>query len=435
MPGAAGAFSAAMPSDTIYAGSVIIILRSKDTGTMRILRFDFPREPDVKASAPSCDLKADRYLVMYPNREVLLYDLRESETPLLRIPHADGYALQASCLVVRDTEGWFSRWEREHDAWRYQGRFRLPENPDAARQFAVKFALSPSGRYLVVADRILQGGYTTLIDAVTGELKYRTSFALDARATFDVLPSGEEVLFLSAPSYMSVQMVDCRSGQAVRAYAVQSNWDFCHTHYSLSADGTRLLSFGCVWACPYETRLYAAASWTARPDSGSESPASIYLPLIFRQEEKFMGDIVLPSRFLPTSDGTFSSVALVRLEDLPLPGSEDEEGVLEGLASSEDQEIYRELCRLPRSEMAILLRRIGPATGTVAGWSLQPIATTAETRTHLLPNHRVLLLNHRVQLFDGLAGSLEDVGSLQGFPTFDTAITSDAEMLIVSCYE
>jgi hypothetical protein len=55
------------------------------------------------------------------------------------------------------------------------------------------------------------------------------------RAGFTILPSGAEVHFISADSYMSVQMIDCASGRPLHEYVTRSGDDFCHTDYWLSA--------------------------------------------------------------------------------------------------------------------------------------------------------------------------------------------------------
>jgi hypothetical protein len=285
-----------------------------------------------------------------------------------------------------------------------------------------------------------------LLDALTGEVKGTFDLRKTwVRGGFAYLPTGEEVLFISAESYMSVQMVACASGQTLHAFTAQNSWDFCHTDYALTAGATRLLAFGCIWAAPYEARIYDVTPWTTskdttqpvsatpQPESGSEAePATAFpLPLLFRQEEVFGADTVLPLEAGETRDSTITSVTLVDLAGMPIAGSEGEAEVLSEL-TQKDRAIYDRLSQLPRSGTGVLIRRVDPISGEVVGWSVATTAKTEERHVHVLPDHQVLLVNERIELVNGMTGEVLDEGPFE-VPVrwYYTIPTTSGDTLIV----
>lgn len=126
-----------------------------------------------------------------------------------------------------------------------------------------------------------------------------------------------------------------------------------------------------------------------------------------------------------------SCLSLVTYKDLPEPGSEDESDMLEGL-SAQDREIYDALRQLSGWEMALLLRCVDPVTGVVSRWSIQPIPPTQEQHVHLLSNHRIVLVNERLQVFDGVTGVLHDDGAFKVLAKYFSArVASDEQTMIV----
>lgn len=210
--------------------------------------------------------------------------------------------ISTTLLVVFDGEGWFSCWQRTETAWKPLSRFQIPPAYEPELRDLQGMHLSDSGRFLLL-DILGETRQALLLEAKTGQIKASIPLTLSPWPCFETLPDGMEILFLSAPSYMGVQMIDCASGRLLHSFVPRSGWDFCHVSYQLSKDATRLLTFGCVWAGPYEMRLYDATPWTFSAKVPNAPQGFFALSEIFRQEEVFCGaDTVLPSRFLFTED-------------------------------------------------------------------------------------------------------------------------------------
>jgi hypothetical protein len=426
---------------------------------MRVLRFTSPKVEGRIPIYRALSLAADRHVAVMHAQELHIYDLHGPSVPVARISDVVDHALAPTCLVVADTQGTLTRWEAREGSpagWEPGSSFSPPDTVGAASNVPTHLLLSASGRYVLVESAPIRRqaplwavSRAYLLDALTGEVKR----AFDLRKTwvrggFACLPSGEDVLFISAESYMSVQMVACASGRTLQTYTTQMSWDFCHTAYALTADATRLLAFGCIWAAPYEARIYDATPWTMpqaatqpisaisaapQPQTGSGAAAAspFPLPLLFCQEEVFEADIVLPLEAVASDDGTIPSVALVDLAGLPIAGSAGADEVL-GVLTQTDRAIYNHLSQLPRSGTGVVIRRVSPITGAVVGWSVAATAKTEERHVHVLPNHHVLLVNERIEIVDGLTGEVHDEGPFE-VPVrwFTTMPTTAGDTLLV----
>jgi hypothetical protein len=202
-------------------------------------------------------------------------DVRGEPADAVALPGVIAAAATRGGLVSLDATGVVARWERSGERWRCAARVALPAVPQRP-----KLAASPSGRCAFV-----DGARGLLVDLDAG----RTVTELDAdygtaRPCFDVLPDGREVLFVAAPGYMSVRMLEATTGRALASFRQQTSYDFCHVDFRLALDGTRLVTFGCVWAGPYEARIYDATPWTcadgaaAPPPVGFPAPAHPHAP-------------------------------------------------------------------------------------------------------------------------------------------------------------
>src|SRR5262249_6441297 len=153
-------------------------------------------------------------------------DLDGPEEPVARIPAVVEHALGPSCLVVVDIKARLTRFEPREGSpttWERASSFWCPPTGGAASKRPDHLLLSPSGRYLLVEHGPIslgEGQWTSarayLLEAQAGVLiraiDLRKSWV---RAGFARLPSGEEALFISAESYMSVQLIECASGQTL----------------------------------------------------------------------------------------------------------------------------------------------------------------------------------------------------------------------------
>jgi hypothetical protein len=141
--------------------------------------------------------------------------------------------------------------------------------------------------------------------------------------------------------------------------------------------------------------------------------------------------MVLPIELSATGDETLTCVALAPLADRAAPGSAEDAEHREELTGT-DREIYAALRPLSSTTYALVIRRVDPERGALAGWSVHEIRPTAEWNVHTLPNHRVLVVNDRIQIADALTGTVEDQGpSGIGAGWFTTAATSDGETVLV----
>jgi hypothetical protein len=180
---------------------------------MHVLRFSSPRIDDGIPLWRSLSLAADRIAAVIGGREVRLLDLRSPGTPLLAVPDVVANALSESCLIVQRLDGEVHRFEARGGRWLLVVMLRLPAVPEAEAPYWRDLLLSPSGRFLLVEPGPIATGPRTwavsrafLIDARSGEPKRVFNLGkIVMRANFAVLPSGDEALFISADSYMSVQ--------------------------------------------------------------------------------------------------------------------------------------------------------------------------------------------------------------------------------------
>ena len=402
---------------------------------MRVLRYSSPDPDDWDAWATALSLVGDRLVAARSGQALRLYDLRAPDEPLADIPNVSQYALQAGGLLISNSSGRLQRYEPSHGTWRQVAELPCPLAATASPPMPRRLLLSPSGHYLLVESAPISTGARTwpaahahLLDARTGEVKYDVPLHKTyVRAGFGVLPTGAEVLFLSAESYMSVQMVACASGQVLHEYRARDSWDFCHTDYTLSADGRRLIAFGCIWASPYEARIYDATPWT----EGAPPAAGFPLPLVYRQEEMFESDSVLPIEPRETADGSITCIALVNPAQGCPPGSPEE---AERLAELEgvDRQIFDALRELPPSGGALVIRRVDPESGNLAGWTVHQIGHTDERHVHTLSHHRVLVINDRVQIVDARANTVSDHGPAPAARGgFLSAATTDGEAVVL----
>ena len=354
-------------------------------------------------------------------------DLRVSRVPPdvnepimleMRIPNVVSAAVIDSTILTLDSKGLLSVWRLDSGRWSQLRTFRIPMDPsDNTVSYAISHSmvLSQSGRYVLMESEPVSTGPGTwpvaramLIDTVSGEV--RTSMHLDmtwVRAGFGTLSNGQEVLFVWAESYMGVQMIECSSGKVLHCFKPTTEHDFCHTDYHLMAGGRRLWTFGCEWGASYESRLYDVTPWTSE---GVAAASGFPLPLVHRQE--WIGfDSVLP--LSPDStDNTVAFVSYVDPEEFPETGSKDEKRIL-GQADAETKRQYSALRALVgANQAALIVNRVDSESGQPVGTSIVPVGKTEEEQIHRVPPCGIMLVNTVVELVDGIAGSVQTVGSI-----------------------
>lgn len=386
---------------------------------MRIVHLEAARgprgEPSIDNGLTPLD---DRWVACLHGRDVHLHDLAADPRASAFVVEQGGqHTGAASTLLTFDAEHGFRRFSVADGRWCEVARFGLPA---PFTGWPADPRLSPSGRFVCVelpAYGDERHPWVVLLDAHDGRPIAAHARHLSARASFATL-AGREILYLSAPSYMGVLMLDAASGRTLHAFEPAHGWDFCHTDYALTPDGARLVVFGCVWAAPYELRLYDATPWTG----GSAQSDGFPLPQMFAQVEAIPGETVLPAHVHEHGDGTLDVYSLIRLRDVAAELEELDE---------HDRPILAALRELP-GPSALLQRRVDLATARVVGWTAAPIRTTCETHVHALPGHRAVLVGAGVQLFDGRTGVVREGPPLaETKEWFLSAITADGETVLV----
>lgn len=358
-----------------------------------------------------------------------------------RIDEVACAAFRDDLLLVGDRSGTLRRIDpaagfRETSSWRTPDDLRTEASP-----CATWLQLSASGRFACAT--LAKGLHLVELASSRAHAIPRTSPA--GHASFTRLPSGDEVLFASLPSYMGVSMYDCASGSLLQRFRPTSAFDFCHVRYELSAEGDRLFAFGCVWAGPYAPRIYDAGPWVSGPPLGDSPPAKPFeayslpvgpLRLLFEHEHEVgqLGD-ALPIDAQRARDGCVTSVTVVDHRDVPARGSEDDADVREDRTPSQ-LAIYDRLQELAaQGEDAAVIRRVDPLDGRVVGLRVAPCSTGSDRRLHVLDEHRVLAVGARIDLIDGATGASRCLGvtdtSSDAITWTGTLVTRDLGTLVL----
>ena len=392
----------------------------------RLVRLQSPKGTGEKPVYSALTIMQDRFVAYVHGNDAHVLDLRDDKpgTPILSVNNGCNYVATQSTLVTYDDEHHFRRFDVDGDRFVPTAQFALPEQP---HPWPTSLTLSPSGRFLAVEVAALPGESSLrvlLLDAVDGRVLGTYPYCLSARASFVRLGDSEK-LFLSAPDYMSVMFIDPESGTILHSFESTKSWDFCHTDYELSADGSRLLVFGCIWAAPYEARLYDATPWTQnRPLSQGEFP----LPTVYRQYEDLEYETVYIPRFTKNVEGLLDVNGSVSLHGLRKLDTEALKELRDGL-SGMNAAILDAALGL-EGNVALLQRRVDPASGNVVDFKLVPVRAMREMHTHPLPDHRVLIVDETIQWFDG--EKLHDVGTIEQCKSYYcSAVTSDGSVIVV----
>jgi hypothetical protein len=344
-------------------------------------------------------------------------------------------AYRPDFLITADRSATLRVFERG-SSWRETRAWSLPDELRGAEQKRVptNLQLSASGRYLLA-----QIDHAFLIELDGWRVRRSIPLLGSAfgHASFTRSPSGADLLFIAAESHMGLQVIDCASGELMRSYQPHSSFDFCHTQFELSADGSRLFSFGCSWAAPYSARIYDFGPWLKATVPSSDSK-QFPLPIVFSRTEgeiHQLGD-VLPMRASPGLDGCVTCVTTVAMQDVPDAGSDED---LEWRAQDpeEDRTLLSDLQERKRTAaFALIVRRVDPETGRTVGRFLYGTGdAVAEQNIHILSDHRVLIVNRRICVLDGLKNTVDDLGPFvasTNAPRFETLVSNDLALLVAT---
>lgn len=292
-----------------------------------------------------------------------------------------GVAAGADDLVALDRERAVTRWQRSVDRWVAAVRVNLPELPDGDVTVA-----SATGRFAYVDGK---RGYLVDFERERIVAQLTADFGT-ARPCFARLADGREVLFVAAQGYMSVQMIDPATGDALAGYDERASHDFCHVDFRLARGGSRLLTYGCVWACPYEVIVYDATPWTGMPGAVAIPADDFALPIVRRE-------VGLKAAHVDDDMADLSSVALEHRDD----------------------------------SRVLVVRRIDLRDGRTISASAHVVPDVSEQRVHYARGHRVVVAGPRLQVVNAADDRVEDYGELRLGDRATTAVTRDGETLIV----
>lgn len=358
-----------------------------------------------------------------------LIDTCDATRELARIDDVAAAAYRDDKIVTAGRDGTI-RVLRRDLGWTEQDAWQLPESlRGATHSFPTRIALSPSGRYLLV-----HTDDAHLIDLADRSLRRTIELCGPAfgHASFTRGPRGEELLFIAAKSYMAVQLVDCETGKTMQDFEPRDGWDFCHTNFELSPDGTRLFCFGCTWAAPYSARIYDVGPWFG---GTAKQGGRFALPIVFQQSEGEMHQLgdVLPMRATPGADGLVFCVTTVDLGNVPPLGSEDDVEWRADDGANEKCLLTQLQALVSAARFAIVIRRIEALTGALVDWFVHADEPTDEANLHVLSDHQVLLANRRIRLVDAARRVVEDLGriDLEDGARFDSRVSGDLATMVV----
>lgn len=271
--------------------------------------------------------------------------------------------------------------------------------------------LSRSGRFAVVDDE--DAREARLLDLARGVELARVE-ADPSRACFDVLPGGDEVVFVAGPSYMDVRAIACASGvELARHEHGPDGTDFCHVDFALAAGGTRMVVFGCVWAWPYDARVYDVSTWL---DGGTRLPAPLLTVAPIACNTLLACDRA-------DEAGLCTSACVEVSAQL---GADDLEPVREGEPALAAQ-LDRAIAGGPH---ALIVRRIDPARAAIVAAGAHPIAPVGELDVHYADGGRVVVIGERLIVAD--ADGAVDHGPLPPHAHARTCVTRDASLAIIA---
>jgi hypothetical protein len=386
---------------------------------------------------------AGQILIVPSAKSAYLFDVSGNDPhpqPFKVLDEVKTFALGASRLITCEGKSRVSIYDLESECKLISTH--ILEEALAEPIGASHVLLSPSEKFLLLR----MHGYRALLF----ELESWTLLAHiplngpSGSASFVATTYGRELLFISSPSYLGIEIYDCESGQLLAKSPAKSQWDFCHVEYQLSQDGRRLVTYGCIWADAYVTRIYdtSALSWlyeaNAFPSLPLETPLPLDMELMYRQDFSLGYLEMYLSTRNKVIDATYCDfVSLVELNEIPLPGTEDYNDLIDRIAPI-DAVILDELRKLSKQHpYAIVTRHIHIAEDEVTYFHCWGCRELPERNVHLLASNQLLLVNEEIAVLDGQTGNKKVLGAapfLAGLTNWYSDCTPKGDFIVVNTW-
>lgn len=357
--------------------------------------------------------------VLLSGGAVRIFDIRDTEPrAVLELPGVRAVAGAGSAIITVDGQGLVARWEQRGDRWT---RTIAVQTKDLSYDGGV--AASPCGRFAFV-----DGKRGALVDLERERIVLPIDARIgSARPCFDKLPDGRDVLFVAAPGYMSMRMIDAVQGEALAGFSEQTSVDFCHVEFRLALNGSRLVTFGCVWAWPYEVRIYDATPWTA-----GTPPATTGFPLPLVRAIEPLASNTLLAVDVDVDRGIATSACLEERSELVQEADGEFPPALERLRQEEPQLGARLDQLRGDAPLALIARCIDLTDGRTENFSVHAVPQVHELNVHYISGHRIVLVGPKVLVCDVVADRLDVLGDVDVRTGARTAVTRDGTLILIA---
>ncbi len=352
----------------------------------------------------------------------------------LTIENLHSYTFGIESFISCDSKGYLINRELGRE-WKIISKVRIPKNK--FEPFGVsRIESSKSGKYILVK---MHNVRALLYRLSTWELL--TEIDLEhagGHHSFTVDANGRELLFISAPSYMGIKVYECESARLLDALSPSNMFDFCHTSYHLEDNQSQLITFGCVWSGPYETRIYRTDNWNwlHEVEFSPNIKNGLSLDLIYSQENHAIeGQIENHFEAKPSDvHGEYWFVSLVDLEDLPSKNSEDYIDLTEDLSVT-NRLIFEKLENLCKSHNCALISRIVRILDEeIIKYSCWGLKSIEQKNIHLLSDHKVMVVCEEISLIDAkneTKRNLANVNFISGHKEYSSVVSPDGRSLVI----
>lgn len=360
----------------------------------------------------------DGFVATLSGRLLRIYDIRSSQPRLiLELSGTIAIATAGNAVLVLDDQAVLTRWDYDGERWVSAFRFQSP-----LLETGWGLAAAPSGRVAYIDG---SRGYLVDLEGVQVVAEIAAHGLVSANPYFAQLKDGREVLFVSAPTEGSVQMLDAKNGGCIAKYEDKDSVGFCHVDFKLSLNGLRLVTFGGAWACPYEVRMYDATPWMKETRT-----APFGFPLsVIRSIQPLAANGLLPTHVEQTGGYLINAC----LEDRAL--LRDPDRWLSAKFSTlrnEEPELAQQLDAVSSDDpVLVIARRVNSSDGRTERSFVQAIPAIEPGRVHYATEERIVIAGARLIVCHMQENRLDDLGELRLDTEARTAITPNAAHLIV----